>query len=204
MDLRPAVAVLALAWLAGCGSTTERREGPDKPGNLAEPTIPGRGGDKAGSREGARGGFFGPAPRLPELEVAFPEPPRDADLVPVRLRDASSGSVRLDSRSLRVDADLVVRYVVVITSSGGVRNTRYEAVRCDPNEGRRIAIARQDGSWGPASRSEWASVENVTYNAVQRSLAMDYFCGPMGAPRGREEILAMIRRDVRPLPTPKY
>lgn len=192
MSARAAFGLLGLLALAGCAGSMERREGPDKPGSLAEPTIPG----KDRGREGSKGGFFGPAQRLPELAVDLPEPPRDADLVPVRLREASSGAVRLDSRTLRVDEDLVVRYVVVITASGGVRNTRYEAVRCDPNEGKRIAIGRADGTWSPVSRPEWAPVENVTYNAVQFSLAKDYFCGPTGAPRSKREILSLIRRDV--------
>jgi hypothetical protein len=196
MGIRASLLVATGLALAGCAGSMERREGPDKPGNLAEPTIAGK--------DSGKGGFFGPSQRLPEIEVPLPEAPRDADLVAVRLRDTTSGKVRIDGRTLRVDTDMVVRYVVVITSSGGVRNTRYEAVRCDPNEGKRIAIGRSDGSWGPVSRPEWAPVDNVTYNAVQFSLAKDYFCGPSGAPRKKDEILAMIRRDLVAPSKPSY
>lgn len=200
MDARAPVALLIAAALAGCGANPEKREGPDKPGNLAEPTI----ADKDKGKPGAKGGFFGPAVRLTELEVELPEVPREADLVEVRLRDFNSGRVRVDTRTLRVDADLVVRYVLVITSTGGVRNASYEAIRCDPNESKRIAIVRADGSWGPIARSEWAPVNNVTYNAVQFSLAKDYFCGPTGAPRERAHIVAQLKGSMKAPARPSY
>ncbi|MFN8753814.1 MAG: CNP1-like family protein [Betaproteobacteria bacterium] len=200
MSIRAPLAFLVAVGLAACGASPERREAPVKPGRLAEPTI----ADKNKGKEGAKGGFFGPAARLPELEVGLPDLPRDADLAEVRLRDFTSGKVRIDTRTLRVDEDLVVRYVVAVTTPGGVRNISHEAIRCDPNESKRIAIARTDGSWGRVSRSEWEPVSNVTYNAVQFSLAKDYFCGPMGAPRGKADIVNRLERGLRAPTAPNY
>ncbi len=200
MKSRPVPALVVLFALAACSSGGDRREGPDKPGSLAEPTIP----DKNKGKAGSKGGFFGPAQRLAEVEVELPEPPREADLAEVRLRDFTSGKVRVDTRTLRVDADLVIRYVLVITSAGGVRNVSYEAIRCDPNESRRIAIARADGSWGAITRSEWAPVSNVTYNAVQFSLAKDYFCGLSGVPRDRADIVSNLRGSMKAPARPSY
>lgn len=191
----PALVLLAAA-LAGCGTSGETRR--DEPQGLAKD------GASPGDRDSGGRLWGRDAERREELDLPLPPAPREDNLVTVRLRDFSSGTIRIDRSTLRSEADLVVRYVVVVTAPGGARNVSYEAVRCDPNEGKRYAIGRADGSWSVMPDARWEPVKNITYNAVQFSLAKDYFCASSGATRSAREILALMERELRSPSKPVY
>ena len=58
--------------------------------------------------------------------------------------------------------DGIVRYVVVATSPSGAKNVIYEGLRCSTGEVKTYARARPDGSWAPATNSEWKSVYDIS------------------------------------------
>lgn len=55
-------------------------------------------------------------------------------------------------------SDSLVRYVVVATSTSGVRNVMYEALRCATGEFKTYARYSSDGNWSPAGNPQWRSV----------------------------------------------
>jgi hypothetical protein len=83
----------------------------------------------------------------------------------------------IDSKSLSVGSDGVVRYTVVITSPTGARNVNYEGIRCDTYEWRLYAGLNADhDGWDRTVANDWTRIENGNLNAYHASLYQDYFC----------------------------
>lgn len=60
------------------------------------------------------------------------------------------------------NADGIVRYVVVATTTAGAKNVMYEGFRCSTGEVRTYARAKPDGSWVPVANSEWKSAYDMS------------------------------------------
>lgn len=60
------------------------------------------------------------------------------------------------------NADGIVRYVVVATTSAGAKNVMYEGIRCSTGEVKTYARAKPDGTWVPVANSEWKSAYDVS------------------------------------------
>lgn len=115
-----------------------------------------------------------------EGEATLPALPRDEDLIPFSVTDSANFRFAVDPKSLSVGADNVVRYTVVITSSGGGRNVSFEGMRCDAFE-RRVYATLPKGAtaWVPnmaEDRDSWRRMETRVRNAYAATLATDYFC----------------------------
>lgn len=82
----------------------------------------------------------------------------------------------LDTRSLTIGADGVVRYTMVSTSSAGAKNISYEGIRCQTLEKRLYAFGQADGTWSRSRRNEWESILQTVANRRHAALAQDYFC----------------------------
>lgn len=185
---RVALAALTLFVLAACS------------GMSPTPAEPARGRGDSDLPNTAlpseKSSFFGPRPRLPELELALPPAPRQENLESVTLLNVTKNTVALDRKALVVGSDDVVRYTLVITSPSGVRNVSYEGIRCDPNEWKVYAIGRTDGTWSTVSDPQWKEVQNRDYNDIHYTLAKESFCGLNGAPLpSAEAIFAEMRFD---------
>jgi hypothetical protein len=75
-----------------------------------------------------------------EGETALPAFPQDSDLLPFDVSAATSNRFLIDAKSLSAGSDGVVRYVLVIKTSGGATNVTFEGIRC--NASRRPAGRR--------------------------------------------------------------
>ena len=60
------------------------------------------------------------------------------------------------------NADGIVRYVVVATTSAGAKNVMYEGIRCATGEVRTYARAKPDGTWVPVANSDWKSAFDIS------------------------------------------
>lgn len=60
------------------------------------------------------------------------------------------------------NADGIVRYVVVATTSAGAKNVMYEGIRCSTGEVRTYARAKPDGTWVSVANSEWKSAYDIS------------------------------------------
>ncbi len=137
-----------------------------------------------------------------EIEVEFPPPPVDGNLLPIYLNAAAQSRFLVDATSLRVDADGVVRYVLVVLTPGGARNVSYEGMRCETREWRIYASGRSDGSWSKARRAEWRPVRDESVNRYHAALFLDYFCIGGIIADNAEAARKMLRRGGQPLPAP--
>jgi hypothetical protein len=108
---------------------------------------------------------------------ALPPLPQEGDLLPFNVSQNTPLKFSIDSKSLAVGSDGVVRYTVVVTSPAGARNVNYEGIRCDTYEWRLYAglNAEHDG-WDRTVANNWRRIENGALNAYQSALYQDYFC----------------------------
>jgi hypothetical protein len=118
-------------------------------------------------------------PKWAESAVVLPSQPKDRDLVRFDVSRLSRNAFFVDSASLSVGDDGVVRYTLVIESPSGIRNVSYEGMRCSTAERRVYAFGGAGGGWSPAQ---------------QQSLFSEYFCVPGSEVRSVGDVLAALRR----------
>ena len=122
-----------------------------------------------------------------EAEIQLPAFPQEVNLREFYVSELTTHKFYIDTSSLSVGADGVVRYVLVVRTSGGATNFSYEGIRCASRELKIYASGRQDrkdsqgGQWSKARRGEWRPIENKPVNRHHAALARGLFC-PNGIP----------------------
>jgi hypothetical protein len=107
----------------------------------------------------------------------LPPLPQPGNLLPFTVSQNTPLQFSIDSKSLSVGTDGVVRYTVVVTSPSGARNVNYEGIRCDTYEWRQYAGLNADhNGWDRTVATGWDRIANGNLNAYQASLYQDYFC----------------------------
>lgn len=145
----------------------------------------------AGQPSSYGAGLFGGAeddPSWQEQEVSIPGLPGSDAWFAFDARTLSAHRYFIDLASLSVGNDGVVRYVLLVESEAGVRNIRFEGMRCSTREWRLYATARRDGSWVKSRNETWEKLRDGASGRHRVTLFADYFC-----PGG------VIARDVREL-----
>ena len=80
-----------------------------------------------------------------EKTVTLPSMPASGALQSFYVSAATRNTFFVDTASLTVDEDGVVRYILVVETAGGARNTTYEGIRCESREKRIYATGRHNG-----------------------------------------------------------
>lgn len=137
-----------------------------------------------------------------EAEVKLPPFPAQEDLWPFVGSTTSGNRFLLDSRSLTVASDGVVRYTLVIISPSGARNVSHEGIRCATAERRLYALGRPDNTWSRARSDQWARINENSLNRHHAALYGEYFCPPGAAPRDADEIRQALRSTHIPATRP--
>lgn len=119
------------------------------------------------------------APKWAEDALQLPAFPQEPNLREFYVSAATTHKYYIDASTLSVGKDGVVRYALVVRTSGGATNISYEGMRCESREFKIYATGHGDGNWVPARRSEWRPVENKLTNRHHAALSRDYFC-PVG------------------------
>jgi hypothetical protein len=131
-------------------------------------------------------------PKWAEAEVAFPAYPQEANLREFYVSEVTTHKFYIDAATLSVAPDGVVRYVLVVRTSGSAINTSFEGIRCESGELKIYATGHHDGQWAKARRSEWRRIENKPVNRHHAALARELFCPnaiPIRTPaEGREAL----------------
>lgn len=132
------------------------------------------------------------APKWEEEVMQLPAFPQERDLREFYVSATTTHKYFIDTATLNVGKDGVVRYALVIRTSGGSINVTYEGMRCESREVKIYATGHRDGTWSMARRSEWRRIENKPTNRYHAALSRDYFC-PVGNPiftadEGREAL----------------
>lgn len=90
----------------------------------------------------------------------------------------TTNSYFIDASTLAVGSDRVVRYVLVVMTSGGATNVTFEGINCEDRRWKLYATGRNDGTWADsrAARDEWRPIENKPVNRHHAALSRDLFC----------------------------
>lgn len=136
----------------------------------------------------ANSGFIAPPP-WQEQAVVMPAYPADVDLLPFPVdQPGLSQTFNIDSKSLSVGADGVVRYSVVIVSNSGARNVLFEGLRCSTREFRTYAYGEAVHSFHPAQSDKWQPVSQYGWGGFRAVLQRDYLCDRNLSPYHLNEI----------------
>lgn len=124
--------------------------------------------------------------------------PQDASLREFYVSELTTNKFYIDASTLSVGKDGVVRYVLVVRTSGGATNITFEGIRCSSRELRIYASGRRDGTWAKARLSDWRPIENKPANRHHAELSRNLFC-PNGTPmRSAEEGREALRLGKHP------
>jgi hypothetical protein len=121
------------------------------------------------------------APWQEQLEVGLPAFPKQEDLREFYVSAVATNTYLIDASTISVGSDNVVRYVLVVKTSGGATNISFEGLNCKERSWKHYATGRSDGTWmrSQAARIEWRPIENKPVNRHHAALSRDQFC-PMG------------------------
>jgi CNP1-like family len=102
----------------------------------------------------------------PDWKESEAPPPPAFDLRKLLPLDVSANAgmqYGVDPASIQISkSDSLVRYVMVATSPGGVRNVMYEALRCGTGDVKVYARQMAPGQWQAVSDPQWRSVFDKT------------------------------------------
>lgn len=117
-----------------------------------------------------------------ELDIEPPAFPKQENLVEFYVSAVATNKYFIDASTLAVGGDGVVRYVLVVRSSGGATNVSFEGIHCANRSWKHYATGSNDkGTWtqSRAVRIEWRPIENKPVNRHHAALSRDLFC-PQG------------------------
>jgi hypothetical protein len=103
---------------------------------------------------------------------AFPKPER---LVRFDAGPASTFDYFIDTDSLSVGPDGVVRFTVVAKSEGAT-NISYEGIRCAYRERKAYAFGQSDATWREARDPQWVRIGPAVTDLYRFVLWNFYFC----------------------------
>ena len=131
-----------------------------------------------------------------DLDVDPPDYPVPRNLVEFNTSIAQRNHAYVDTGTLTVGDDGVVRYSMVIQASGGVDNVTFEGIRCATREFRIYAVGDRGGRWAKAAGARWHPIEYKEINNQRQFLYRDIFC-PTGSVVGsREEAIQALKRGI--------
>ncbi len=95
----------------------------------------------------------------PVLPDPMPKVPPPGEALEFYVSPTTTNRFAVDPASFGIDGETVVRFTLIVTSSTGVRNVSYEALRCDSAEQILLAIARVDGTWSILKNPRWERLD---------------------------------------------
>ena len=138
-----------------------------------------------------------PAPVEPALPAVLPAPTADS-LVEFYVSPTTTNQFAIDSASLAIDQERLVRYTLIVTSRSGARNVSYEAMRCDRREWQLLALARTDGNWSTLAQRTWRPISTGdSVNRHHHELFTKLCSGGAAAAKNPEGLLARLREPFK-------
>jgi CNP1-like family len=132
-----------------------------------------------------------------EVQAQLPPYPKHENLVNFIVSGATDNSYSIDTASIAIGDDEVVRYTVVIASSHGALTVNFEGMRCDPTEFKIYAFGHADNTWSKNRYAKWEGFQLRASRSYHKALFEDYLC-PNGLPvRTAKEAISNFRRGQR-------
>ena len=136
-----------------------------------------------------------------EQAIEPPAFPRQENLKEFYVSALATNKYFIDASTLAVGADGVVRYVLVVQTSGGATNVSFEGIRCRERSWKHYATGRSDGAtWAMsrAARNDWRPIENKPVNRHHAALSRDLFCPSGSAIQSADEGRNALRLGKHP------
>lgn len=128
-----------------------------------------------------------------EIQAELPPAPKDENLLPFYVGPTATQTFAVDTKSLSVGKDGVVRYTLVAVSTGGAKSVSYEGIRCASFEKKIYAFGRDDGVWSRSRRDQWEPIVRGKVNRQHAALAMDYFCSNLTVVGNEKDMLQRLK-----------
>jgi len=131
-----------------------------------------------------------------EQHEKLPALPKSENLIPFEVvnRDYDNYQYSIDSASLSIgEHDGIRRYTVVIASRNGIRNLRYEAIRCETGEYKTYAYAIEDAAFRIFTTPQWQNIGKEGSGRYRYTLLDEYFCSNFETEMNLPEILRTLR-----------
>lgn len=111
-----------------------------------------------------------------ELQAKLPAYPKPENLLKFDIGANSNNTFFVDAGSLSAGDDGVVRYTLVVKTSGGATNVSFEGIRCESRQARVYAFGHADRQWSRARNAGWHDIQHRQINGYHHVLLKDYFC----------------------------
>ncbi len=128
-----------------------------------------------------------------EQMTQLPAYPEEKNLLAFDAGAATSNQYLVDTTSIRIGGDGVIRFSLIIKSSNGAENVSYEGIRCATNERKIYALGRNDKTWTQPRISEWQKLDFVRQFYAQRELSKNIFCPHRQIVSSSEEAIQALK-----------
>jgi hypothetical protein len=132
-----------------------------------------------------------------EIEAQIPAYPQPKNLALVDAGSATAHKFYVDTASITVGEDGVVRYTSVVKTGGGATNVTFEGMRCSTREQKLYALGRSDGSWVRARTSKWQRIMHRDLAPHHWVLYREFFCPQPSIPTPPKVAIDALKRGVR-------
>ena len=131
-----------------------------------------------------------------EADVALPALPAARDLVEVDVAGGSPTRFYVDTGTVTLEEDKVLRLTLVAVTAGGARTVTREGFRCKTGEYRLYGIGAGN-AWSTPQRSEWRQVARTGYSHV-RVVLLDTVLCEIGVANLPERVVRNLRYPPAP------
>ena len=135
-----------------------------------------------------------------EAKTTLPGYPEDENLMQIQAPPgARNNRYFVDTRSLSLGPDLVLRYTVVIMPRGGsTANVLFQGISCETNEVKTYAFGRTNGTFATQTSGTWRPVQRTGPMGYQNELIDKYVCDETSSPIGAEDVRLRLREGGQP------
>lgn len=128
-----------------------------------------------------------------EQMTQLPAYPETNNLMAFDAGAVTSNQYLVDTTSIKIGEDGVIRFTLVIKSSAGAMNVSYEGIRCATNERKLYALGRDNGTWVQPRVSEWQKLDFIRQFYAQRELSKNIFCPHKQTVSNTEEAIQALK-----------
>ena len=132
-----------------------------------------------------------------EIQAQIPPYPKEQNLVLVEAGGATPHRFYVDTASVSLGDDGVIRYTTIVKTAGGATNVSFEGMRCETREQKLYALGRSDGTWARARKPEWQRIVLRDLQPHRYTLYREFFCPIPARPTPAKQAVEALRRGVR-------